>query len=206
MAASRRRSASVVIAAVLGELVEHRGVIAGVDHDGDIVVVLGRGADHRRAADIDVLDAGREIGAARDGFLERIEIDDQKIDRPDAVRAHRLGVRGIAADGEQAAMHRRMQRLDAAVHHFGKAGEVGDVEDRESGLAQRLARAAGRNEFDAVAGERAGEFDHPGLVGNGNEGARRAAQVFGHGAVSPRMPSYPPARSRLRDRNHADCL
>ena len=147
-------------------------------------MVLRRGADHRRAADIDVLDAVVEVGAARDGFLERIEIDHQKIDRADVVRAHRLGVRGVVADAEQAAMHRRMQRLDPAVHHFGKAGEIADVEHLEPGIAQRLAGAAGRNELDAVAGERAGEFDEPGFVGDGNEGARRAAQVFGHGFSS----------------------
>ena len=69
-------------------------------------------------------------------------------------------------------MHGRMQRLDAAVHHFGKAGEIGDVEHGKPGVAQRLARAAGRDELDAVAGERAGEFDEPGLVGDGDEGAR----------------------------------
>ena len=113
-----------------------------------------------------------EIRAARDGVLEGIEIDDQEIDRADAVRAHRLGVLGIVAQREQAAMDRRMQRLDAAVHHFRKAGEIADVEHVEPGIAQRLARAAGRDQLDAVAGERAGEVDHAGFVGNGNEGAR----------------------------------
>jgi len=34
------------------------------------------------------------------------------------------GMFGIGADREQAAMHLRMQRLDAAIHHFGKAGEL----------------------------------------------------------------------------------
>ena len=52
------------------------------------------------------------------------------------------------------------------------------------GVAQRLARAAGRNELDAVAGERAGEFDDAGFVGDGNEGARGAAQMLGHGLSS----------------------
>ena len=48
-------------ALVLGELVEHRRVVGRVDDDGDEVVVLGRGADQRRAADVDVLDRGREV-------------------------------------------------------------------------------------------------------------------------------------------------
>ncbi len=89
--------------AVVGfEFAEQRGVIGGIDHDRDVVVVLRRGADHGRAADVDVLDAGGKIAAARDGVLERIKIDDQNIDRADAVRAHRFGVGGIVADREQA--------------------------------------------------------------------------------------------------------
>ena len=131
-----------------------------------------------------------EIGAARDGVLERIEIDHQQIDRPDVVRTHRVGVGGIAAHRQQAAMDRRMQRLDPAVHHFGKSGEIADVEHGEPGVAQGLARAAGRNQLDAVAGQRAGEVDDAGFVGDGNEGARYAAELLGH-----RLSLLPPSRA-----------
>ena len=47
---------------------------------------------------------------ARDGGRKRIEIDDQQVDRLDAVRAHGLIVG--AAPAEQAAVHARMQRLE----------------------------------------------------------------------------------------------
>ena len=122
-----------------------------------------------------------KIRAARDRVLERIEVDDHHIDRTYPVRLQGFSVRGIAANREQPAVHRRMQGLDAAVHHLGEAGQLGNVDDREPRLAQRLARAAGGDEFDAVAGKRAGELDDPGLVGNGDESARGAAQIFGHG-------------------------
>ena len=46
-----------------------------------------------------------------------------------------------------------MQRLDAAVEHFRKAGEFGDVFDGDAGIAQQLGRASGGDEFDAEAGE-----------------------------------------------------
>jgi hypothetical protein len=49
------------------------------------VIVLRRGAQHRRAADVDVLDrvleAAVRIGDRR---LERIEVDDDEVDRLDA--------------------------------------------------------------------------------------------------------------------------
>ena len=64
-------------------------------------------------------------------------------------------------------MHLRVQRLDAAVHHLGKAGEVGDVADLEPGRGDRLRGAAGGDQLDAVLCERPGELDQAGLVGNG---------------------------------------
>ena len=51
-----------------------------------------------------------------------------------------------------------VEGLDAAVEHFGEAGEVGDVADREAGFAQGLGRAAGGDEVGAVGGEGAGEL------------------------------------------------
>ena len=104
---------------------QHSRVVFRFDDDRHVVVVLRRRADHRRPADVDVLDAIVVLGVLRDRRFERIEIDDEKIDRCDAMRAHRGRMFGVVADREQAAVHLGVQRLDAAVHHFGKAGEVG---------------------------------------------------------------------------------
>ncbi len=106
------------------------------------------------------------------------------------MRAHCFRVRGVAAHRQQAAMDRRMQRLDPAVHHLGKTGEIADVEHVEPGVAQGLARAAGGNQLDAVAGQRAGKVDDAGFVGDGNEGARYAAELLGH-----RLSLLPPSRA-----------
>jgi len=61
------------------------------------------------------------------------------------VRLHRRGVILVGADRQQAAMHLRMQRLDAAVHHLGKTGQLGDIDDLEARVLERLGGAAGRN-------------------------------------------------------------
>ncbi len=155
LAAQRERGR----AAVLPELCQHDRIVAGIDHDRDVGVILGRGADHGRAADVDILDAGFEIGALRDRCLERIEADDEEIDRADAVRAHRGGVIRVVAHREQAAMHLGMQRLHPAVHHFGKAGQLGHVEDGKARVRQRFASAAGRDELDASPRQRTRELD-----------------------------------------------
>ena len=75
----------------------------------------------------------------RDGRLERIEVDHEKIDRRDAVRRHRGCMLRIVAHREQAAMHLRMQRLHPAVHHFRKAGELADVHDVSPASCSALA-------------------------------------------------------------------
>ena len=112
-AAQRQRGAAV------RERFEHLGIVGGIDDDGDVLVILRRRAQHRRAADVDVLDrVGERAVGPRGGRFERIEIDDQQIDRRDVVLRHHRIVG--AAPAEQAAVHFRMQRLDAAVHDFGK--------------------------------------------------------------------------------------
>ena len=73
---------------------------------------------------------------------------------------------GAVAAREDAAVDRRVQRLDAAVHHLGKAGDVGDVRHGQARVGQRRRRAAGGHELDAAGGEAAGEIDQAGLIGN----------------------------------------
>ena len=68
---------------------DQRGVVGDVDNHGDVVVVLGRAADHRRAADVDVLDPLLIRRAAPQRRLERIKVDDQEVDRRDVVGDHR---------------------------------------------------------------------------------------------------------------------
>ena len=64
-----------------------------------------------------------------------------------------------------------VKRLDAAVEHFGEAGEFGDVFDGDAGVAQEFGGASGGDEFDAERGELAGEIDESGFVGDAENGA-----------------------------------
>src|SRR5215510_7569847 len=66
LAAQRKRRR----AAVLPELCQHDRIVAGIDHDRHLGVILGGGADHGGTADVDILDAGFEIGALCHGCLE----------------------------------------------------------------------------------------------------------------------------------------
>ena len=103
------------------EFVEHRLIVRRLHHDCDIVMIFSSSADHRRSADVDILDAVFLRSTFIDRRLERIKIDHQQIDGRDAVILHRFRVIGIVANCQQSAMYIRMQRLDAAIHHFRKS-------------------------------------------------------------------------------------
>ena len=68
-------------------------------------VVLGRRPHHRRAADVDQLDA-RVAG-------ERVQVDDDEGDRLDAVLVEVAPVLGVVEVGEDPAVDLRVQRHDA---------------------------------------------------------------------------------------------
>ena len=54
MARSKRVEGQAVAVAI--HLGDDAVIVGGLDDDGDVLVVLGSGADHGRAADVDVLD------------------------------------------------------------------------------------------------------------------------------------------------------
>ena len=184
-------------AAVARHFAEHFFVVGRIDNHSHVHVVFGGGADHCRAADVDVLDAIVVRSAFGDRRFEWIEVHHQEIDRLDVVLFHRGEVLFVPADREQSAMHLRMQRLDAPVHHFGRAGEFGDIDHRESGFAERLCRAAGRNQLNIEESELPGERDQSGLVGDRQQGSRDTTRMAAHDARA----STSGGRKCIRDRD-----
>jgi len=145
---------------------------ARVGDDGDEGVVLGRGADHGRAADVDVLD-GVFQGTAGfgDGGDERVQVDADQVDVTDAVLLHGGHMLGQVAPAQDAAVDLGVQGLHAAVQHLGEAGVVRHVDHRQAGVPDGLGGAAGGEHLDPRLAERAGEVEEAGLVGYGEEGA-----------------------------------
>ena len=133
--------------AVLRELREHHVVVRRLDDHADMLPVLRRGAQQRRTADVDVLDRVVERAAVlRDGLAKRVEIDDDEVDGGNRVRCQRRRMLGDVPPRENSGVHLRMERLDAAIEHLGKAGVVADLGDRKPGVRERLRRAARRQE------------------------------------------------------------
>ena len=150
------------------ELLEQGGIIGGIRDDRDMGVVLGRGAHHRRPADVDILDDRVAVGAAHDRVEERVEVDHDEVDRGDTVLLHRRGMLGVVAHAQEAAVNLRMERLYPPVHHLGEAGEVGNVADCDAQLAQPRGGAAGRDDVDAMPREPGRQLLEPRFIGKRN--------------------------------------
>ena len=157
-------------------------ILVRLGQHGHEVVVLRRGANQRRAADVDVLDAVLRGGALRHRRLERVEVDRHEVDRRNAVLRHlRQMLRQIAA-AEDATVDLRHQRLHPAVQDLRKPGVRRHVRDRHAGLAQRAGGAASGQDLDPARGKRLGERHQPRLVRDRNQ---RAADWHdtGHGGT-----------------------
>ncbi len=139
-------------------------------------MVLGGGAQHRGAADVDLLDRLRigDLGP-RDRLAKRIEVHGNEVDRRDAVLGEVGAVARMVAPRQQAAVHRGVQRLEAALHHLGHARDPVHGQDRNPRLPQRLGRAAGRDEFPAERHELPGEGDEAALVRDGQQRPHHAS-------------------------------
>ena len=68
------------------------------------------------------------------------------------------------APGQQAAVHFRVQRLDAAVTDFGESGDFTDTDGLHALLFQQTLRTTRGDDFPAEAGKGGGERRNAGLV------------------------------------------
>ena len=107
----------------LAQLVEHRPVLRRIDHDADVGVVLGRGADHGRPADVDQLDAGLRRRTGR-GWRRARSIGSM----PSSASSARCS--GWSRSASSPRVDRRVQRHDAVAEDGREAGQLGDVGDR----------------------------------------------------------------------------
>ena len=123
------------------QLVEHRPVLLGIDHDTDVGVVLRRGPDHGRPTHVDELDARRG--------RERVEVDDGQADRLEAELGQLGPVLGLVEVGQQAGVDGGVQRDHAVTEDGRVAGEVRDIGHRQPGVADRLRRAPARDQAPA---------------------------------------------------------
>ena len=108
---------------------------------------------------------------------ERVQVDDDELERRDPGGGERLAVVRAPAVREEAGVDARMERLHPAVEHLREAGDGGDVGDRQARLAQRARRATGADTSSNPRATRPrAELGEAGLVGDREQGAPRDGQ------------------------------
>jgi hypothetical protein len=114
--------------AVRREVGEDARMVGGIDDDADRAVVLRRGTQHRRPADVDHLDDIRVHRTRRDGALERVEVHDDEVDRVDAELRELCDMVRVRAVRQDAGVDARVERLHAPTETLREAGEVRDLD------------------------------------------------------------------------------
>ena len=109
----------------LAQFQHEAGIFFGTHDDAGETVILGGRADHCRSADVDLLDRlfGRHA-VFLDRFFERVQIDDNKVDRLDMKVVKLFSVHGIVEHSEQCRVNGRMERLHSAIQYFREAGNL----------------------------------------------------------------------------------
>ena len=159
-------------ATVLAHLGENVVIAFRIGDHGHTLEVLRGAAQHRRAADVDVLDAGAEIGAGFHRLLEGVQVHDDHVDHLDAVLGGFGHVLGVVALRQKPAVHHRVQGLHAAVHHLGEMRHLVDGGHRNARLGDDLRGTARRDDFRAeLVMQRTREVDDACLVGHRHEDA-----------------------------------
>jgi hypothetical protein len=137
--------------AVAFQLGEELFIVCRIGDDRHVGVVLRGRTDHRGTADVDILNDFVATGAPHEGRFERIEIDDDEVDRRDSMLLHRRCVPGIVAHSEKSAVHLWMERLHPPIHHLREAGNVTNVTHFGAAFAQFRRGASGRNQLDTAS-------------------------------------------------------
>ena len=146
------------------------------DH-GDGGMVLGGGAHHGGATDVDLLDTGVEGGAGGDGVGEGVEVDDDQVDGGHPQGGQLVEVVGLAAVGEDAGVDGRVEGLDPPLEALGEAGDLLHRGDGQARSGDGGGGGTGGDDLDTGVGQGAGERNEAGLVVDGDEGAAHGDAV-----------------------------
>jgi hypothetical protein len=148
----------------------HVGVLGRAGHHRDAAVVLRRGADHRRAADVDLLD-DLGAGARGDRLLERVQVRDQQLERRDAEVGQLLACGRVPGVGQQPACTRGCRVLTRPSRHSGKPVRSSTLVTGTPACSIVRRGAAGGDDLRAGLVQGLGQLGQAGLVVDAEQGS-----------------------------------
>ena len=133
------------------ELVEDGAVALGARYHDDVIVILRTRAQQGDAADVDLLEKHRPALTGGRAFSERVEIDDDHVDRLDALARELVRVGWIIAPSEQRGVDLGVQRLHPTAEQRWLAGHVFDGTRADPVRGELGARPIGGDQFPTEA-------------------------------------------------------
>ena len=127
-------------------------------------MVLGRRPDHRRTADVDLLDALVDSAPEATVSLERVQVGHQQVERRDAELGELRGVRVRRRSASSPACTFGCSVFTRPSRHLREAGQLLDRGHRHAGRLDRRRGAAGGDDLHPGGVQRLGQLDQPGLV------------------------------------------
>ena len=119
-------------------------------------MILGGSAHHRRASDVDLLDAGIEIRTRGNGLREGVQVHDNKLEGSHVELLQLCQVISFAGVGENTCVDAGVQRLHAAFQALGEAGDVLHRGDADACLGDGFRGRAGRDDLHVIVSQRGG--------------------------------------------------
>ena len=83
---------------------------------------------------------------------------------------------GVTANSEESSVDLRVEGLDTSVKHLRGTGELGDIQNLESGVAELSSGSSSGEQLDALGSEELAERDKASLLRNLEQSASDAAQ------------------------------
>ena len=135
-----------------------------VHHNGHRRVVLRGGAHHGRAADVDLLHAGIEVGSGGHGLGERVQVHNDQLEGLDTQVLQLLQVVFLTGVGQDSCVHARVQGLHAAFQHLRESGQRFNLGHGHSGFRDLLGGGTGGDDVHARGVQPLGQLLQAGLV------------------------------------------
>jgi len=173
------------------ELCQQPLVVARIDDDPDVGVVLGRRTDHGRPTDVDQLDARIR--------RERVEVAHHQVDGRDAPLAEVLHVGRVGPVSQDPGVDHGVEGLHPSTQHLRRLCDLSHPGHRNALGCQQGRRSTAGDHLPPQLDQPAGELHDPRLVVDGQQSpaARRGA----HADAPPEAPAgtggSPPRTDRM---------
>ena len=147
------------------DLVQNLRIVLGVANHRHVSPILGCRTQHRRTANVDILDCLLDRHTLLlNRLTEGIEIHADHVDKLDLILLEGLQVALIVTTSQQTAMHLRVERLDTTITNLREARYIADIDHLNTLLFEEFHRTARGDHLPAQCAKSLCKLHHTRLI------------------------------------------